>query len=1151
MAHADFVHLHVHSAYSLSEGAITVKKLVELCRKYRMPAVAVTDTGNLFGAMEFSLAATDDPAVQPIVGCQIHVAREGETLRTGKRPDPDQLVLLVQSAEGYRNLCHLTSKAFLDTASGEIPHVGYDDLARASEGLIALTGGPRGAVGRLLLEGQKPAAETLFLRLKAMFPGRLYVELMRHGTDDEARIEPGLLDLAYRHDVPLVATNDVYFSDASMYEAHDALICIAESVTVADPNRRRFTPEHRFKSAEEMKLLFADLPEAVDNTMVIARRCAFAVPKRKPILPRIRIAGERSAEDELKLQAEEGLLQRLKTAIWTEAMDDAMREAAAAPYRERLAYEVAMIAKMGFASYFLIVADFIKWAKNHDVPVGPGRGSGAGSLVAWVLTITDLDPLRFGLLFERFLNPDRVSMPDFDIDFCQEKRDRVIRYVQDKYGHDRVAQIITFGKLQARAAVRDVGRVLGLSYGQVDKLAKLVPHNPAKPVTLKQAIESEPRLQQARDEDETVARLLDIAMRIEGLFRHASTHAAGVVMVDEPLERIAPVYRDPRSSWPVTQFEMKAAESAGLVKFDFLGLKTLTMLDKAKELLRQKGVEVDWTHLPLDDPRTYDMLSRGETVGVFQLEGAGMRDAVVKLRPDRLEDLIALVALYRPGPMENIPRYIECKHGKEKPDYLHPLLEPVLKETFGIAVYQEQVMEIAKVLSGYTLGQADLLRRAMGKKIKAEMDAQRESFVAGAIKNAVDAGTAAHIFEVVEKFAGYGFNKSHAAAYALVSYQTAWLKANHPVEFLAASMSLDRGDTDKLAQFRQEAKRLKVQVLSPDINASQADFSVENGAVRYALAAIKNVGFGAMQTLIGERDKSGKFLTIPDFARRVDPRAVNKRQLESLVAAGAFDALQSNRAAVLAAVDTILKHAQAAQEARSSSQENLFGGAGNVVDFALPKTDRWSEMERLKREMEAIGFHLSGHPIDAYGQAPERLDVTKIADIRRKLGPSGDKRFVLAAILIAVQNRTTSKGLPMSYLSFSDPTGQIEVTAFSEVLGQSRELLVPGSALHVAIRAQMAGETLRLTANKIESLDRMAATVSPGLRVVVDSEAPLQRVRKMLAATGRGKSKVDLVLKLGGGDREAVLRLRDSYALGAEFRSALRVEAGILDVAEV
>ncbi|MBM3556986.1 MAG: DNA polymerase III subunit alpha, partial [Alphaproteobacteria bacterium] len=816
MALADFVHLHVHSAFSLSEGAIKVKDLIKLCRKHHMPAVAVTDTGNLFGAMEFSLAALEDPAVQPIIGCQIWMSRDGGAVGALKKPDPDQLVLLVQNSTGYANLCALTSKAFLETPSGEIPQVSHDDLAAHAEGLLCLTGGPRGAIGRLLIEGQRPAAAALFERLREIFPGRLYVELMRHGLEDEARCEGGLLDLAYEHGVPLVATNDVYFADEGMFEAHDALICIAGHTTVSEPNRRRFTAEHRFRSAEEMKLLFADLPEAIANTMVIARRCAFAVPKREPILPRLDLGG-RDPVEELSTQAKAGLETRL-------AAGDIAGEAAT-PYRERLAYEVAMIGKMGFASYFLIVADFIRWAKTHGVPVGPGRGSGAGSVVAWALTITDLDPLRFGLLFERFLNPERVSMPDFDIDFCQDKRDRVIHYVVEKYGADRVAQIITFGKLQARAAVRDVGRALGMPYGQVDKLAKLVPFNPAKPVTLAQAIEQEPALREARDQDEAVARLLDTAMRIEGLYRHASTHAAGVVMVDQPLSEIVPVYRDPRSSMPVTQFEMKSAESAGLVKFDFLGLKTLTMLDRARTMLAARGVEVDFSRIPLDDRPTYEHLAKGETVGVFQLESSGMRDAVVRLKPDRFEDIIALVALYRPGPMENIPKYINCKHGKELPDYLHPRLEPVLRETFGIAVYQEQVMEIAKVLSGYSLGGADLLRRAMGKKIKSEMDAQRATFVKGAVERGVGADSAEHIFEVVEKFAGYGFNKSHAAAYALVSYQTAWLKANHPVEFLAASMSLDRGDTDKLALFRQEAKRLGIEVLPPDINASGADFT--------------------------------------------------------------------------------------------------------------------------------------------------------------------------------------------------------------------------------------------------------------------------------------------------------------------------------------
>ena len=727
--------------------------------------------------------------------------------------------------------------------------------------------------------------------------------------------------------MPLVATNNAYFPDRDFYEAHDALLCIAQGRVVADPDRRRLTPHHYFRPAAEMRALFADLPEACDNTLVIARRCAFIPRFRKPILPAFNAAGGDAGSDEpaaLREAARSGLAARLAVP--------ALASADPEPYRDRLEFELETIIQMGFAGYFLIVADFIQWAKRQGIPVGPGRGSGAGSVVAWALTITDLDPLRWGLLFERFLNPERVSMPDFDVDFCQDRRDEVIRYVQQKYGRDRVAQIITFGKLQARAVLRDVGRVLAMPYGQVDRLCKLVPNNPAHPVTLEQAIAGEPLLQQQRDSDEAVSRLIEIALRLEGLYRHASTHAAGVVIGDRPLSELVPLYRDPRSDMPVTQFNMKWVELAGLVKFDFLGLKTLTVLARCLELLEKRGVELDLTALPLDDPPTFDLLSHGDTVGVFQLEGAGMRDTLKKMRPDRFEDIIAVVSLYRPGPMENIPRYIAVKHGEEQPDYLHPRLEPILKETFGIMIYQEQVMQIAQVLAGYSLGGADLLRRAMGKKIQSEMDAQRQQFVAGATERGVERARAELIFDQMAKFAGYGFNKSHAAAYALVAYQTAYLKANHPVEFLAASMTLDLGNTDKLAHFRPELDRLRIRLLPPDINRSEVAFAVEtdpntgNPAIRYALAAVKGVGAQAMADIVAERERNGPFRDLFDFAARLDTKSFNRRQFESLVKAGAFDCLDPNRAQSFAAAELLLRQASRAAEERESRQENLFAG---------------------------------------------------------------------------------------------------------------------------------------------------------------------------------------------------------------------------------
>src|SRR5438067_4501005 len=794
---ADFIHLRVHSAYSLSAGAIKIKDLVQLCRGEAMPAVAITDSGNLFGALEFATTCAE-AGVQPIIGCEIALlphggARNGRPTNGnghGHAAEPDRIVLMVQSEIGYRNLMALVSRAFLDGEAGAEPAVALADLALEGDGLICLAGGAAGPVGRLLAEGQTEAAEAALLALKDIFPDRLYIELQRHGLSEEIRCEAGLVDLAYAHDLPLVATNDAYFPDREFYEAHDALLCIAQGRIVADDDRRRLTPEHFFRPAEEMRALFADLPEACDNTLVIARRCAFIPQPRKPILPAFPLPAGADEVSALRTAAREGLGARHASPAFAGADDGAFR-----PYRERLEFELDMIVKTGFAGYFLIVADFIQWAKRQGIPVGPGRGSGAGSVVAWALTITDLDPLRFGLLFERFLNPERVSMPDFDVDFCQDRRDEVIRYVQQKYGRDRVAQIITFGKLQARAVLRDVGRVLGMPYGQIDRLSKLVPYNPAHPVTLEKAIAAEPQLQQQRDSDESVARLMEIALRLEGLYRHASTHAAGVVIGDRSLSELVPLYRDPRSDMPATQFNMKWVELAGLVKFDFLGLKTLTVLARCSDLLAARGVTLDLANLPLDDRASFELLSRGDTVGVFQVEGAGVRDMLKKLRPDRFEDIIAVVSLYRPGPMENIPRYIAVKHGEEAPDYLHPALEEILKETHGIMIYQEQVMQIAQVLAGYTLGGADLLRRAMGKKIQSEMNAQRQLFVEGAAARGVRRARAEQIFDQMAKFAGYGFNKSHAAAYALVAYQTAYLKANYPVEFLAASMTLDLGNT--------------------------------------------------------------------------------------------------------------------------------------------------------------------------------------------------------------------------------------------------------------------------------------------------------------------------------------------------------------------
>ncbi len=1157
MSDPGFIHLRVHTAYSLSEGAIKLPKLVELCREHDMPAVAVTDTNNLFGALEFSLAASR-VGIQPIIGTQIDIAREGEAARKsngkGEVTRHDRLVLLVQNETGYENVMEIESEAFLTTEHGDT-HTTLEKLAERADGLLCLAGGPDGPLGRLIADGQGPAAEAICKRLSDMFPGRFYIEIQRHGTAIERQTEAGLLKLAYDHNIPLVATNDAYFATADMYEAHDALLCIAGGTYVAERERRRLTEHHYFKSAAEMHQLFADLPEAVDNTVVIARRCAYMPSERAPILPPFEIDGASNEEEALRLMAREGLEARLENQVYTDDMDAEAREETARPYRERLDFELNVIIEMGFPGYFLIVADFIQWSKDHGIPVGPGRGSGAGSVVAWALTITDLDPLKFGLLFERFLNPERVSMPDFDIDFCQDRRDEVIRYVQDKYGEDKVAQIITFGKLQARAVLRDVGRVLGMPYRQVDTITKLVPFNPAQPPTLQEAIDGEPQLRAMRDGDETVAQLIDNSLKLEGLYRHASTHAAGVIIGDRRLAELVPLYKDPRSEMPATQFSMKYAEAAGLVKFDFLGLKTLTVLDRAVKLIALREDPPDLLNLPLSDKKTFEMLSKGNTVGVFQLESSGMRDVLRNMRPDTFEDIIALVALYRPGPMDNIPRYIACKHGEEKPDYLHPTLQPILEETYGVMIYQEQVMQIAQVLSGYSLGGADLLRRAMGKKIAAEMEAQRQDFVDGAVGNGVDKAQAGRIFDQVDKFAGYGFNKSHAAAYALVAYQTAYLKANYPVEFLAASMTLDLGNTDKLNVFRQELDRLKIPLLPPDINKSGVVFGVEtivNGttvfAVRYALAAIKNVGRQAMEELVAERDTNGTYADLADFATRLGQSGANKRQFENLVRAGAFDSFDPNRKRLFEAAEGVMRLATQSAHERSSGQESLFGGALSEDDnmrLRLPDTLDWPVMERLTQEFEAVGSYLSAHPLDAYAGQLRRLRVIDAADLTTGMAGTAPN---VAGVVISRQERTSAKGNRFAFVQVSDTSGVFEVVVFSELLATRRELLEGGQRVLITVDVRADdGAGVRLSATSVRPLDEALANASTELQIVIEDEEAIPGIQHALETGEPGKCKVALIVDIGD-HQEVEVKLPKKIALTGDFRAAVAHLPGVVAI---
>ncbi|MGI9417326.1 MAG: DNA polymerase III subunit alpha [Geminicoccaceae bacterium] len=1146
-----FIHLRVRSCFSLLESTVRIPKLLGRTVSDGMPAVGVVDKANLFNALAFSQAAAGK-GVQPIVGCLLPIRDESERRGNGKPAGPSWMPIYAQNQNGYRNLLKLLSLAHLETDAGLSPEVPLDDVIRLQENLILLSGGPDGPIGRALLHGNRDQAVACLEPLAEAFAGRFYIELMRHGLEEEDQIEPALIDLAYDHDLPLVATNDVHFLEQQEYEPHDVLLCIEQGVQVGVRERRRVTPEHRLKTPAEMVELFSDLPEAVANSVVIARRCAFGVGAHDPILPAFDTAGGRDEAAELKAQGEAGLERRM------DALGKSDEERAV--YRERLAYELDVILRMKYEGYFLIVSDFIKYAKAEGIPVGPGRGSGAGSVVAWSLEITDLDPLRFGLLFERFLNPERVSMPDFDIDFCQDRRDEVIRYVRDKYGAEKVAAIITFGKLQARAVLRDTGRALGLPFFQVDKVAKLVPFNPANPPTLEEALILEPRLKEAAEEDEQVGELIDIAKQLEGLPRHASTHAAGVVIGDRGLDELVPLYRDPRAAMPVTQFNMKDVEKAGLVKFDFLGLTTLTMLTLGEKLVNERGTKLELSKLPLDDRPSYDLLGRGETVGVFQLESSGMRDALRKLLPDCFEDIIAMVSLYRPGPMDNIPRYINVKHRREDPEYLHPMLEPILAETNGVIIYQEQVMRIAQDLAGYSLGGADLLRRAMGKKIKAEMDDQREVFIDGAVERGIGKKLATTIFDQVAKFASYGFNKSHAAAYALLAYHTAYLKANHAVEFYAASMTMDRGNQDKLNLFRQEIVKSGIPLLPPDVNRSFSNFVVEEPdaendqekpGIRYALAAIKGVGVHAVDMMTGERDANGPFADLFDLTARLGPGVLNRRILEAMIKAGALDVFDDNRQRLTAAIDPALRYGAAHAEQEASSQESLFDAGLGAVDLPKPKipdVDDLPLLERLQQEFSVLGFYLSAHPLDGYRSSLARMNVVD-AD---QLVHHGNQRVKLAGVILGIQERTTARSR-FAFVQLSDPTGTYEVTLFSELLGSARDLLEGDQPLLIEGEVRLDGDIVKVMGNAVQALDEAVSSrrskAAGRVAIRLADAAAADKVSRLLGPHGDGSAGVRLVLALDEVE-EVTIDLGESHRLALGRRIDLERQAGVLSVSD-
>ena len=1171
MADPRFIHLRVHTEYSLLEGAIRLKKLPGLCEAMEMPAVAVTDTNNLFSALEFSVTASG-AGVQPIVGCQVDLRYVQPA--PGERPKPPApVVLLAQNERGYENLMKLNSCLYL-RRDGELAHVLLDELEEYGEGVICLSGGPDGPVGRLLRENHRAAAQTLLTRLHQIYQDRLYVELQRHPGEDglpeaERLTERGHVEMAYEMGIPLVATNDVYFPKENMYEAHDAMICIAEGAYVDQQEpRRRLTPQHYLKTPQEMATLFADLPEALENTVEIAKRCAFMAYRRDPILPKF-------ADDEvveLRRQANEGLQKRLSVIPHAVTVEK---------YQERLDFELGIIEGMGFPGYFLIVADFIKWAKDHDIPVGPGRGSGAGSLVAYALTITDLDPLRYSLLFERFLNPERVSMPDFDIDFCMDRREEVIRYVQEKYGRDKVGQIITFGALLSKAAVRDMGRVLQMPYGQVDRLSKMIPVEGVKPVSIEKALQDEPRLREEAEREEVVDRLLKYGMQVEGLLRSAGTHAAGVVIADRPTDELVPLYQDPRSDMPATQFNMKWVEQAGLVKFDFLGLKTLTVIQNAVDLILKSGrpihVAADGTQLyepaeggenqmnliPLDDDKTYKLYASAKTVAVFQVESTGMMDALKRMKPTCIEDIVALVALYRPGPMENIPVYCEVKNGQREITSVHPSIDHILAETQGIIVYQEQVMQIAQEMAGYSLGGADLLRRAMGKKIKEAMDAERPKFESGAAKNGVEKKKATEVFDLLEKFANYGFNKSHAAAYAVVSYQTAWLKANHPVEFMAGVMNCDIHLTEKLAVYFYETKKgLKLDYIPPCVNRSQASFDVEDGKLVYALGALKNVGLDAMRLVVegrrsvpeDPRSPDKPFVNVYDFARRVDLKRVGKRPLEMMARAGCFDQLDRNRRRIFESLDALVAYSAAIHEQKASAQVSLFGEAGDdLPEPRLSPAPDWLPAERLSEEFKAIGFYLSGHPLDDYMPALKRRDVLTLDEVEDK-ARGGACIAKMGGVVAGRQERKSAKGNRFAFAQLSDPSGAYEVTIFSDTLEKARDLLETGTKVVVTVEATMESDQLKLLARSFGPVEQVVADAgAAGMKIYIENPDTVAQVASVLGRAAEqmpraGRGPVRLCFAGSGLPGEVEMDLRQEFPVTPEIKGAVKSLDGVMAV---
>ena len=1110
----EFNHLKIHTQYSICEGALRTAELAKYCREKKIKAVGLCDSNNLCGALEFSELMAKSKT-QPIIGIQINIQYKGHI---GKIP------LFAKNLEGYKNLIKLTSKSFLEIKDNEEPHCKLEDIEKNFKGLIILSGSFDGLIGKLFFKNLTDEIFSLFKKLKNIFENNFYLEIQRHNDYGEKIFEKFLLNASEKLSLPIIATHEVFYLNKDMYEAHDAYLCIGEKTYVNVKDRRKYTDQHYLKTTEEMHQLFSDLPEALENNVNFPYRISYRPKNSLPVLPDIQTSKVKNVDDLLVQDSSQGLKEKINEYVLPFS-EEKNKEYLLKKYEERLKHEIGIISKMKYASYFLIVADYIKWAKKNDIPVGPGRGSGAGSLVAWALSITDIDPIKFDLIFERFLNPDRISMLDFDIDFCEEKRDKVFEYLKQKYGQG-VAHIITFGKLKARMAFRDIGRVLGLPYGYVDKLCKMIPFDPSRPLSLEKAISQEPRIRKEETRDPRVKKLVEISKKLEGLNRNMATHAAGVVIPEKKLAEFVPLYKDPSSNslLPSTQFDMYTSENAGLVKFDLLGLKTLTVINKTVSLLKEKKIKLDINKIKLDDQEIFKLLSSGHTVGLFQLESTGMRDALVNMKPNKFEDIIALVALYRPGPMSNIPIYNQCKHGEKKPDYLHPKIKKILEPTYGVIIYQEQVMQIAQELSGFSAGEADILRRAMGKKKRAELEKQKERFVNGAVKNGITKDTAIFIFKKIEPFAEYGFNKSHAAAYAMIAYQTAYLKTYHPNEFIAASMSNELSNTDKLSEFFEELKRLNIKVQRPCINECVADFVPEQNKLFYALGAIKNVGYEAISKLIEERKKNGKFKSISDFINRVNPKNINKLQLEGLVKAGAFDSIFKNRKILYNNIPNIIQNSKNIYENKVQNQTSLFSEENQKVSYLIQNKDEtnWSRDETLSKEFESVGFYISDHPLNDYEDLLKQYNVKSFKDFEN----TRDNESFITGTVMSIKEKKTTKGNAFAIVKFSDLSKVYELFLFSEILELNREQLKEGKSFLLTVikdKENQENRFRRINVRKILSFDKITKYAYDNVEIHMNNADYLENLYEAIKEKGNSKIKIAINNK----DKNYLFELRD------------------------